>query len=90
MKTHSLLIVVLVSLVACESDETKLAMLRSDRAVACILAEDRPTLAEAARLDSVRGTKGPPSAVLLDSVRYEAGVKCDLATRKLALFMNGR
>jgi hypothetical protein len=76
---------------ACESDETKLKRLQFDQSLACLPVEHpEMTLNDAGYISAKRGNSGPPKQDLVDSLRYEARIKCDLKTRDLNKFMNGR
>lgn len=73
----------LLSILACQSDESKLSMLRGDRAIACLNAE-----AAQREYELAKAPKSPPSNV--DSLGREYmdwTTKCELATRDLNRFM---
>jgi hypothetical protein len=80
------LVVLVVLLVACQSDEAKLTTLRSDATMACL--GTTPSGAEM-KAYQLNGQK-KPSQAMVDSVRFESEIKCQLAQRALNRFLEGR
>lgn len=73
----------LLALSACQSDESKLSMLRGDRAIACLNADAAQREHELAK-----APKSPPSNVdSLGRAYMDWTTKCELATRDLNRFM---
>jgi hypothetical protein len=93
-RMHVLLAASLLAAAACDSrsDAEKLGRLEDMQALACHAAGDTTlALRNAIYLDSVAGKpSATPTQLVVDSLRTAYRIDCELATRKVNLFMNGR